>query len=241
MTSHWVAPQQNTSAHNSAIQNIISIGCVTRCAAFICSVVLYYVTPCWGMRGRTMSVHATCCGDKANRVESSRCTPNHGASRYTKHKQNPTRVEAEGLIDGGIYMFQVRVGDGARWSAWSMTSNAYAYRVPPPTPAPITAAARKGNPVAVEVVSSTVARVRWCDFRPAPGLTMLEYEVRATPHAGAEGADPGPRLRFDVSLRGAPRGQLRRSLLGAPEHGSSEVSLRSGRSGLGLGRSLALY
>jgi len=85
-----------------------------------------------------------------------------------------------GLLESGIYIFQVRVGDGSRWSAWSHTSNAFAFRVPPPSP-PSSAAIGTQQPVTVEVVSSTVARVRWCDFLPAPGLTLLEYEVRATP------------------------------------------------------------
>lgn len=85
-----------------------------------------------------------------------------------------------GLLDGGIYMFQVRVGDGCRWSHWSHLSNAFVFRVPPPTP-PNAAAIGNQQPVTVEIVSSTVARVRWCDFRPAPGLTLLEYEVRAAP------------------------------------------------------------
>jgi len=85
-----------------------------------------------------------------------------------------------GLLDGGIYMFQVRIGDGCRWSTWSHISNAFVFRVPPPAP-PSAAAIGTQQAVTVEVVSSTVARVRWCDFRPAPGLTLLEYEVRATP------------------------------------------------------------
>mmetsp|Transcript_110826 Transcript_110826/g.353142 ORF Transcript_110826/g.353142 Transcript_110826/m.353142 type:complete len:2409 (-) Transcript_110826:234-7460(-) len=85
-----------------------------------------------------------------------------------------------GLLDDGIYMFQVRVGDGCRWSTWSHTSEPYAFRVPPPA-LPFMTFMAKQQPVTVESVSSTVARVRWCDWRPAQGLTLLDYEVRATP------------------------------------------------------------
>ena len=64
---------------------------------------------------------------------------------------------------------------------------------------PPTAASLKAQrTVNVEVMSATAARVSapqgssgrsggrrvWGDFKPAPGLTMLEYEVRATPGAG---------------------------------------------------------
>jgi len=98
-----------------------------------------------------------------------------------------------GLLEGGIYMFQVRVGDGCRWSTWSHTSNAFAFRVPPPSP-PSAVAIGTQQAVTVEIVSSTVARVRWCDFRPAPGLVLLEYEVRAEPqqvsHCGPSTCSP---------------------------------------------------
>merc|ERR1719265_809387 len=103
----------------------------------------------------------------------------------TKDILNGDRLTLEvgseaGLLDGGIYMFQVRVGDGCRWSTWSPLSNAFVFRVPPPLP-PSAATIGTQQSVTVEVVSSTVARVRWCDFRPAPGLPLLEYEVKATP------------------------------------------------------------
>jgi hypothetical protein len=99
----------------------------------------------------------------------------------TRDNLNGDRLTLEvgseaGLLDGGIYMFQVRVGDGCRWSTWSPLSNAFVFRVPPPMP-PSAATIGTQQPVTVEVVSSTVARVRWCDFRPAPGLTLLEYEA----------------------------------------------------------------
>ncbi|CAK0861225.1 unnamed protein product, partial [Prorocentrum cordatum] len=91
-----------------------------------------------------------------------------------------------GPVQGGIYMFQVRVGDGCRWSAWSPTSVAFGWRVPPPAP-PV--ATRVGAPaqVAVEIVSSSSARLRWGDFTPAPGLTLLEYELQAVPQLKATG------------------------------------------------------
>ena len=78
---------------------------------------------------------------------------------------------------------QVRVGNGKNWSQWSQTSKAFLYQVPPPVP-PTAASLKAQRTVNVEVMSATAARVVWGDFKPAPGLTMLEYEVRATPEQG---------------------------------------------------------
>lgn len=92
---------------------------------------------------------------------------------------------AVGLLDGGIYMFQIRLGNGKNWSAWSQTSKAIVFQVPTPTP-PTAASLGAPRTVTVEVVSSTAARVRWGDFKPAKGLTMLEYEVRAAPELNSQ-------------------------------------------------------
>mmetsp|Transcript_33460 Transcript_33460/g.72394 ORF Transcript_33460/g.72394 Transcript_33460/m.72394 type:complete len:705 (-) Transcript_33460:34-2148(-) len=86
-----------------------------------------------------------------------------------------------GLQEDGIYFFQLRVGDGARWSAWSPTSRPYVYRVPPPAIPFGAIGMQRQAAVQVEPLSATVARVSWHDWRPANGLSLLEYEVRATP------------------------------------------------------------
>ncbi|CAE7899305.1 unnamed protein product, partial [Symbiodinium necroappetens] len=87
---------------------------------------------------------------------------------------------ATGLLDGCVYVFQVRVGNGKTWSEWSHTSSPFLFQVPPPIP-PTAASLKAQKTVTVEVMSATAARVVWGDFKPAPGLTLLEYEVRATP------------------------------------------------------------
>eukprot|EP00746_Dinoflagellata_sp_MGD_P149378 gnl/MRDRNA2_/MRDRNA2_81415_c0_seq1.p1 gnl/MRDRNA2_/MRDRNA2_81415_c0~~gnl/MRDRNA2_/MRDRNA2_81415_c0_seq1.p1 ORF type:complete len:2367 (-),score=491.98 gnl/MRDRNA2_/MRDRNA2_81415_c0_seq1:80-7180(-) len=87
---------------------------------------------------------------------------------------------SEGLLEGGLYIFQVRVGDGSRWSEWSLSSKAYAFHVPAPQP-PALKVLDGNPPVSTEVVSSSVAKVHWHQFRPPPGLTQIEYLLKATP------------------------------------------------------------
>jgi len=112
----------------------------------------------------------------------------------------PTSAE---LLDSGVYVFQVRVGNGKNWSQWSHTSKAFLFQVPPPI-APTAASLKVQRPVNVEVISATAARVVWGDFKPAPGLTMLEYEVRATPEqgAGSSKAFPPHSVTFEHRFRG---------------------------------------
>ncbi|CAJ1458142.1 unnamed protein product [Effrenium voratum] len=110
---------------------------------------------------------------------------------------------AAGLLDGGVYVFQVRVGNGKSWSEWSHTSKAFLFQVPPPAP-PTAASLKAQRTVNVEVISATAARVVWGDFKPAPGLAMLEYEVRATPEKGAAGSKAFPPhwVTFEHRYRG---------------------------------------
>lgn len=126
----------------------------------------------------------------------------NGRSRYTLEVGSPT-----GLLDGGIYVFQVRVGDGRNWSAWSHTSKAFLFQVPPPVVPMLQAMSNRANivpAVSVEVVSSTAARVRWADCRPAPGLTVLEYEVKATPQQNSRSHQAGVAIAkvFEHRYRG---------------------------------------
>ncbi|CAE7797620.1 unnamed protein product [Symbiodinium sp. CCMP2592] len=114
---------------------------------------------------------------------------------------------ASGLLDGGVYAFQVRVGNGKTWSEWSHTSIPFLFQVPPPIP-PTAASLKAQKTVTVEVMSATAARVVWGDFKPAPGLTLLEYEVRATPRQETSGrplgakAFPSQALTFQHRYRG---------------------------------------
>lgn len=112
----------------------------------------------------------------------------------------PTTAE---LLDSGVYVFQVRVGNGKNWSQWSHTSKAFLFQVPPPV-APTAASLKVQRPVNVEVISATAARVVWGDFKPALGLTMLEYEVKATPEqgAGSSKAFPPQTVTFEHRFRG---------------------------------------
>eukprot|EP00439_Symbiodinium_sp_Y106_P003029 s6319_g1.t1 len=111
---------------------------------------------------------------------------------------------ASGLLDGGVYAFQVRVGNGKTWSEWSHTSSPFLFQVPPPIP-PTAASLKAQKTVTVEVMSATAARVVWGDFKPAPGLTLLEYEVRATPRQEGNPrakAFPSQALTFQHRYRG---------------------------------------
>eukprot|EP00933_Yihiella_yeosuensis_P028971 TRINITY_DN22723_c0_g1_i1.p1 TRINITY_DN22723_c0_g1~~TRINITY_DN22723_c0_g1_i1.p1 ORF type:complete len:1273 (+),score=214.74 TRINITY_DN22723_c0_g1_i1:224-4042(+) len=103
-------------------------------------------------------------------------------------------------------MFQVRVGNGKSWSAWSHTSKAFTFQVPPPIPPREAAQRGRGpaRPVSVEVVSSTAARLRWGDFRPAQGLQLLEYEVKGTPTSASQSSQASApvSLSFEHKYRG---------------------------------------
>eukprot|EP00913_Durusdinium_trenchii_P028249 g26483.t1 len=112
----------------------------------------------------------------------------------------PTSAE---LLDGGVYIFQVRLGNGKNWSQWSHSSKPFIFQVPPPV-VPTAASLKAQRTVNVEVMSATAARVVWGDFKPAPGLTMLEYEVRATPEkgTGSSQAFPPHWITFEHRYRG---------------------------------------
>jgi len=84
-----------------------------------------------------------------------------------------TLAGTEHLVEGGVYRVQVRIGDGYRWSAWSLSSRRFEYNVTQPHPV-------EGD-LEVDTLSSNVARCRWTEFAVAPGVTEVEYELRADP------------------------------------------------------------
>lgn len=154
----------------------------------------------------------------------------------TSFKDADCSLELSGLHEGGVYFFQTRVGDGCRWSLWSQPSAAFLYAVAPPTPPSVAAlncatshrrlSCSSQQLVTVEVVSSTTARVRWCDYQPAPGLTQLEYQVRATPQHGSSPNQRGMVISeiFEHRYRG---GWLEREILDLQPFTTYVLSVRA--------------
>ncbi|CAK9030777.1 Uncharacterized protein SCF082_LOCUS19343 [Durusdinium trenchii] len=84
-----------------------------------------------------------------------------------RHLNRSSRCEFEAWLaaDAGL-------GNGKNWSQWSHSSKPFIFQVPPPV-VPTAASLKAQRTVNVEAVTEEV----WGDFKPAPGLTMLEYEA----------------------------------------------------------------
>jgi len=80
----------------------------------------------------------------------------------------------DGLEEGGIYEVQIRIGDGHRWSPWSLPSAPFRHTVPQPQPSRSPEACLQ-----VDTLSSSVARLRWPPFEVLQGIREVEFKLTA--------------------------------------------------------------
>jgi hypothetical protein len=85
---------------------------------------------------------------------------------------------ATNLQEGGVYQVQLRLGDGHRWSAWSISSKRFRYDVPQPKPP---SGAASEQPLQVATLSASSVRMSWPAFLVPAMITEVTYMLRADP------------------------------------------------------------
>lgn len=134
-------------------------------------------------------------------VPLSRCTRSELPMYGDLHGLDVTGFEI--LHEGGVYLAQLRLGDGFRWSPWSSLSRRFVYSVPQPQP--------HSTEIDIETVAATVARCSWSAFLVPDGIHEVEYELRAVPVLEATtpaGARPAAATFIFPTSRARLQGEL---------------------------------
>ncbi|CAE8640955.1 unnamed protein product [Polarella glacialis] len=100
------------------------------------------------------------------------------------------------LQEGGIYVIQLRLGDGHLFSVWSQLSGRFPFAVPRPQ--------LQASDLEVLTLSASVVQCRFPAFRVPSGVTEVSYRLRAEPTApgsSLQGASPAEEIHLRPAVK----------------------------------------